>query len=399
MINQERISYLTESAVKRSASREELQELTDLLKHDEAGEVTSYIELLLNGYETTDRARAVPGALEIEAMADAVLQTDRVNELQIRKTKIIGMWRKVAVAASVLLVIGMSSYYLLFNKSGKQKEFVKTQDEKFKNDVNPGKYKAKLTLADGKTIVLDSAAVGQLTRQGGTNVLNKDGQLVYEAGEKGSGEVLYNTLSTARGETYATVLADGSKVWLNSASSIQFPVAFVGNERNVEITGEAYFEVAKNKTMPFKVTSGNQVVEVLGTHFNINAYQDEPSIKTTLLEGSVRVSQLTTHRSQILKPGQQATLREDIKVIDADTEEALAWKNGYFMFVDENIQSVMRKISRWYNVDIEYRGDVSGKAIGGIVSRYENVSEVLNILKLTGAIHFKIEGRRIVVMP
>jgi ferric-dicitrate binding protein FerR (iron transport regulator) len=192
-------------------------------------------------------------------------------------------------------------------------------------------------------------------------------------------------------------LPDGSKVWLNSASSLRFPAFFSGNTREVELNGEAFFDVAKNPDMPFKVVTKDQIVEVLGTQFNINSYSDEESFKTTLIEGSVKV--IYKDRVILLNPGQQfqPSLKSS-KVIEANTEEVTAWKDGYFLFKDEDIQSIMRKISRWYNVEVSYSGEIPDVGFGGNISRSKGIDEVLNVLQLTDAVHFKVEGRRITVM-
>lgn len=303
--------------------------------------------------------------------------------------------KKIAVAASILLVIGLGSYFIFFNKPSKQNEIVQA----IPGDVNPGSYKARLTLADGRIITLDSAVAGELTQQGGTVVLNKNGQLVYDSKNR-SGEVLYNTLSTAKGEGYSTVLADGSKVWLNSGSSIKFPVAFNGNERKVEISGEAYFEVAHNARQPFKVSiAGGASIEVLGTHFNVSAYNNENSIKTTLLEGSVKTS-VVDGRSVIIKPGQQAEITTGNQLTinnNVDVEKITAWKNNDFLFSGDDIQFVMRMIERWYDVEVEYKGQITDRHFTGIISRNNKVSEVLKMLQATEKIQFEITGKKIIV--
>jgi ferric-dicitrate binding protein FerR (iron transport regulator) len=198
------------------------------------------------------------------------------------------------------------------------------------------------------------------------------------------------------------VLPDGTKVWLNAASSIRYPTAFTGNERNVEITGEAYFEVAHNKDKPFHVKSNKQVVEVLGTHFNIMAYDDEPAVKTTLLAGKVRVTatqpQTTNYKQQtILQPGEQAVVSDKIKVAPVKTAAAVAWKNGEFMFRNEPLENIMRSVARWYDVEIVYKANVAHKEVWGSITRYGNVADVLEMIALTGVAHFKVEGRTIIV--
>ncbi|NII29680.1 FecR family protein [Pseudoflavitalea sp. X16] len=282
--------------------------------------------------------------------------------------------------------------------------------------IVPGGNKAILTLADGSTIILDSAANGMLSQQGSTKILKTNsGRLAYSpsTGES-QGEIAYNTVSTPRGGQYEIILPDGSHVWLNAASSLRFPAAFSGKERTVELTGEAYFEVAKNPSQPFKVFlpplqgPPGGAVEVLGTHFNINAYHDEANIKTTLLEGSVKIeaggqtSDFRPQTSTILKPGQQAQISDNsssIRVIpDIDTEEAIAWKNGKFQFNQADIRTVMRQIARWYDVEVVYEGTVSAEKFEGEIPRNSTLAEVFKILEIS-AVHFKTEGRKIIVMP
>lgn len=339
------------------------------------------------------------------------------NEEFERDNHIVPLWwrlRNIASVAAIFLVIAGLGLYLWMNRQKAQVQVIAKVKKDFgKTEIPPGGNKAILTLANGAKIVLDDAKAGVLATQSGINIRKtEDGQVIYDvsqAAAKGS-ELTYNTISTPRGGQYQVVLPDGSQVWLNAASSLKFPTVFRGKERHVELSGEAYFEVAKNKAKPFRVTSGNQTVEVLGTHFNINAYPEEANIKTTLLEGSVKVSLASAGKDEVerfLKPGQQAKTGADIQVYEVDVSQAIAWKNGYFVFSHENIESIMRKISRWYDVDIEYKGNITKDGFVGSVSKFEKVSEVLSLLELTGSVHFKIEtqganqqtGRRIIVMP
>jgi ferric-dicitrate binding protein FerR (iron transport regulator) len=265
--------------------------------------------------------------------------------------------------------------------------------------VLPGGNRALLTLANGSSIVLDSAADGILAQQGNTRIKKLNGgQIVYSVPGMKPEAVFYNVLTTPRGGQYRLALPDGSQVWLNAASSIRYPTAFTGRERRVEITGEAYFEIAKNPQMPFYVKVNDMQVEVLGTHFNVMAYANEDAVRTTLLEGSVKVNRGSS--TVFLKPGQQSALGEKgaVSVIDgADTEEAVAWKNGLFEFDNVSIETVLRQISRWYDVDVQYEGNTMPSHFGGQISRYSNLSQVLKILELSG-IHFRIEGKRLIVL-
>lgn len=306
-------------------------------------------------------------------------------------------WKSAAAAILILLTAGIYYYQI-----SSEPVIVKTEIPRFKNDVAPGNNKAILTLDDGSTIDLDDAKTGILASESNIDIKKTGaGQLEYTAGTQSAKTVKYNILSTPMGGEYQLVLPDGSKVWLNSGSTLRFPTAFIGSERIVELKGEAYFEIAKNTKMPFLVRTNNAMdIKVLGTQFNVMAYDDEKNINTTLIEGSVEV--LKGSGKTMLKPGQEAILNRgsgNIKVAPADLEQAIAWKNGYFIFYNENIESIMRKVSRWYNVDIAYQGNLSNKDFVGTISRNKNVSELLKMLELTGAIHFSIDGRRITVMP
>jgi ferric-dicitrate binding protein FerR (iron transport regulator) len=305
-----------------------------------------------------------------------------------------------AAAAIIICIISISTYYLL--KPEHSTQISKTGNIKIihQNDLAPGANKAVLTLANGASIILDSAQNGALTTQGNTKILKLNGMLTYEDSSKASSAVLYNTISTPRGGQYQLVLADGSKVWLNAASSLRFPAAFTGKERKVELMGEGYFEVAKNASMPFKVEVNGMEVEVLGTHFNINSYHDEPAIRTTLLEGSVKINKNNT--TSLLKPGQQAEVNSagEVRIInDADIDAAVAWKDGKFQFDRADIYAIMRQIARWYDVDVEYKGATIISHFGGTISRNVNLSQVLKMLHLTGEVKFEINGRKIMVMP
>ena len=306
-------------------------------------------------------------------------------------------WVRLAAAAAIILLIGSTILVNIFtNKKAVPTTSVAQQIPA--TSIAPGMNKAILTLADGSSITLDSTG-NQVIQQGNATIHQQRGKLQYTAEGNAEG-ISYNILTTPAGGQYEVTLPDGSQVWLNAASSLRFPTSFNGSERNVILTGEAYFEVAKNTNMPFTVVVNDIRVEILGTHFNVSAYADDNNITTTLLEGAVKVH--SPGKAVVLKAGQQARFDHDTKglgVSAGDTEGAVAWKNGYFKFSNENIQSVMRKIARWYNVDIEYRGDVTHKALWGTISRFENIKEVLSMLELTGTMHFSMEGRKVIVSP
>ncbi|MFC5285060.1 FecR domain-containing protein [Pedobacter alpinus] len=309
-------------------------------------------------------------------------------------------WKWIAAA---MFIIACSAA-LFFTMSTTQKQTAEIQEHHTKDTlITPGSNQAVLTLANGKQITLNDKANGLLTEEAGVIISkNEDGLLKYEIAA--NAEATTHTMSTPRGGQYQLILADGSKVWLNADSKIIFPSRFDGDERKVEIFGEAYFEVAKNKDKPFKVVSNNQIIEVLGTHFNINNYADELAAKTTLLEGSVKISPLVNGTinntaAKILKPGEQAILNNGeskVKVAQTDLEAAIAWKNGYFRFNKIDMQSMMRQVARWYDVDIEYEGAISKDLFVGNLRRSDDIKEVLHILQL-GKINATIKGKTIII--
>lgn len=321
-----------------------------------------------------------------------------LNSIEEReKVKPLFKWKRYAAAAA-LLAAAVTGLMLVQKGDKKVVTVTLAPATAVKPDIKPGSNKAVLILGDGSTVELNDTIQGKIAQQGETIVSkSRNGQLTYEETGKAAKETIYNTINIPKGGQYSLTLPDGSKVWLNSATSLKFPTQLNDKERVVELDGEAYFEVAKSK-QPFLVKVKDMQVEVLGTHFNVMAYSDEANINTTLLEGKVRLSSGTTE--VILKPGQQGlfTQAAGFKVKAADTEQALAWKNGYFNFNDEELASVMRKISRWYNVDIAFNNRNSKLSYAGVISRFNNVSDVLNMLSLTGTVQFKIEDRRITVI-
>jgi transmembrane sensor len=316
-------------------------------------------------------------------------------------------YRLYWLAAASLIAVFTGGYFLFVDKSP---SVITADAGKHKDSavIVPGGNKALLTLDDGSVIVLDNAANDTLSKQGNTIVFKKrDGQLEYHAQAARQHEAItFNTISTPRGGQYQVVLPDGSKVWLNAASSLRFPTMFTGEKRIVELTGEAYFEVVHDAKKPFMVsissTGGdgrNGTVEVLGTHFNIMAYSDEASMNTTLLEGAIKFN--SNASSRILKPGQQARLIRNGAVEikeNADIEEAIAWKNGLFQFQNADITTVMRQVARWYDVEVEYAGKVPAEKFEGEIPRSSNITEVIKMLELS-KVHCKIEGKKITILP
>lgn len=309
-------------------------------------------------------------------------------------------WKRLAVAASVLIAISISAYFAFNQKNIEPSIAVKHQTPP---DIKaPATNRAMITLANGQKIFLDSAGNGSLAVQGNVQLVKMaNGQIGYQLADGNiSAEIIYNTLSNPRGSKVINMaLSDGSRVWLNAGSSITYPVAFVGNERKVSITGEAYFEIAHDASKPFYVTKGEMSVRVLGTHFNVNSYEDEDAIRVTLLQGSVNV--VLPNQSAKLKPGEQAQVEAGQQIQtsnDVNIDEVMAWKNGLFSFDEAGIKEVMRQVSRWYDVDVVYEGKIPQQKFGGDIERTLSLSQVLEVLEKSN-VHFKVEGRKIIVLP
>ncbi|MDO3628246.1 FecR family protein [Mucilaginibacter sp. BT774] len=378
-------------------NKEQAQELIEKYR---LGICTPEEKALLERWYLDEATRQpMPESPENPLQEEQIIWNRIMEELpQANKVRRMNLWYSISAAAAILIFIS-AGLYIGLHKAPVQQT---ANNRPLKHDIAPGGNKAILTLSNGKKIELNDIHNGLLATENTTEIKKTaDGKIIYtEAGETSETPALYNTVTTPRGGQFGIVLPDGSKVFLNAASSITYPTAFNGNERKVELTGEAYFEVAHNVAKPFRVSSNGQTVEVLGTHFNINAYNDEAVIKTTLLEGSVRISK--NGQQAILKPGDQAqslfgVSDSKITVIQVDTENAIAWKNGLFVFDGDKIEHIMRMISRWYNVDVDYNGEKPDDEFGGTVSRFNNVSEVLKTLQLTGKVRFRIENNKIVV--
>jgi transmembrane sensor len=364
------------------------QQINELLKKRQAGELSD-----------TENAMLESWYISFVSSSD---QQPSTEDLKVSKAEIQSklplaypkssrrLWMPISIAAGLLILFSVGIFLYT------QQTSIEKQSGNYANDIPPGKNSATLTLADGHKIYLSEKSSGEFAKQQGVNISKaKDGKLIYTITGAKNQTVSYNTLSTTNGEQIEVLLPDGTSVWLNAASELKFPTTFAGaKNRRVELIGEGYFEVFKNKKVPFIVHTDKQEVQVLGTHFNINSYAEDADAKTTLLEGSVMINHKT-----VIKPGQQASGSAlNITTSNIDTELAVAWKNNKFMFEQENIQGIMNRIKRWYNVEVVYSGEVSKQLYTGSVSRFANVSKVLEILELTGNVHFKIEGRRITVM-
>ncbi len=352
------------------------------------------LRFMREGWDGLQPGEQVIVSLKSEAILNHILPAP-VRQLE--PASRFRLWTRVAAAAVIILLLSAGAYLLVNRRPAK---VIAATPAPLKSDVLPGGNKAVLTLANGSTIVLDSAGKGLLAQQGGT-VVNKlqDGQLQYKAAGESNDAVGYNMVATPRGGQYQVVLPDGSKVWLNAASSLRFPTAFPGGERNVELTGEAYFEIEQDKKKPFHVLVNDMRVEVLGTHFNVMAYGDEADVKTSLLEGRVKVSQ--GKNAVLLSPAQQASLdrAKGQLAVDknADVEKAVAWKNGLFDFENDDISGIMRQLSRWYDVKIVFNGAVANQYYTGEIRRQVPISQVLHMLELVGGVSFEIKGNTIMV--
>lgn len=373
-------------------------------------EFLNLIEKYLKGEATPGELDFIQRYYESFAREEDVLNTLSASERNLIEKKIetsimgsVGLsnpspvrrlWSSLSLAATVLIALSVGLYFYYSDNHLRQSQ----ENVPLPVDIAPGSNKATLTLADGSQVSLDDVKNGQIAEQSGSKITKtEDGQIIYDVSAppdsrtEGKKDLLaFNTVTTPLGGQYQIILPDGTKVWLNAGSSLKYPTVFNGKERKVELSGEGYFEVAKNKNMPFKVETINQETEVIGTIFNINSYADEPSIKTTLVEGSVRVKSVYKEKvtpregkemSVILKPGEQSALWEGgMSVSKVDTEVVIAWKRGIFKFHNSDIGSVMRQLSKWYDVKVEFEGKMPDIRLWGEMDRNVNASEALEML-------------------
>ena len=389
-MQKERLLYLMDRYFQGACTDEERRELAQYINTEQNESLLK--EALDDTWERFQPESPMPEAMSGRIQAALQNASTPVVPMKARR------WRIGAAAAAVLLLLAAGTFWL-------SRERVREQPQQAQvltvpvQVVAPGGNKAVLTLGDGTVIALDSSDNGVLAQQGNVEVVKlANGQLAYEPLGHASDEILFNTMRTPRGGEYRLTLPDGSRVWLNAASSITYPTAFKGEIREVSITGEAYFEVASQAGMPFRVKTGEMVIEVLGTHFNVNAYTEEKTIRTTLLEGAVKVR--AGGREALLKPRQQAGLRADGVLSvkdDVNVEEVVAWKNGLFQFQDADMHAVMRQLEKWYDVKAIYEGEVPDRSFGGTIQRSLPLADVLKILEQNG-VRFRLEGRNIYVM-
>ncbi|AOM76865.1 hypothetical protein BFS30_06600 [Pedobacter steynii] len=388
MMNQ-KLPYLLNQYLNEKCSLEELAEFYELV--DDPANEKELSDLLDDAINTSTDEKQLTANQE----SDLLQYIFDYKESQKQQSVAVRSWdyRSWSAAAVIFLILCLGLYYF------KSDRFVKEDTAVL---IVPGGDKALLTLADGKVINLQNARNGELAEVSGVKIVKTgEGQLIYRiSGGADQVKTSQNTISTPRGGQYTLTLPDGTKVWLNAASSLKFPTAFSKvNERKVALSGEAYFEVAKLKN-PFIVTTDQQKVEVLGTHFDINAYPDEPHTRTTLLEGSIRVSSLKTGHEVTLSPGEASILKPaGLSVQKADMERNTDWKNGVFIFKNESLEEIMRKLARWYDVEVVYEpGAPRQETFSGSVSKYDHISKVLRKLELTGEVRFKIQGKKITVL-
>lgn len=374
----------------RTCSPQEAIELMEYLRNDASNRVL--LEELQAAFQLVQPGEEGMSSQPINRVREGLLKhIQGAPVVPIQRSRKPGAWLRWSAAAAVLAAIALPAGYLLTHQST-------TPAAKKAIAAAPAAEQRKtiLTLANGQKVELDKAGMAQLA-QGNSTIRNQNGQLIYEQTNGGQAALLYNTLTTAPRETYPLVLADGSKIWLNAGSSLRFPAAFAGNERKVELSGEAYFEIATDAHKPFRIQVKQMTVEVLGTHFNINAYTDETTTNTTLLEGAVNIN---SGRSSLrLAPGEQSQVSADgqiKKITGVNTDEIMAWKEGYFKFENADLTTVLRQFSHWYDVDVVYEGNVKPRKFFGMISRKSTLPNVLKMLNAND-IAYRIDGRKLII--
>jgi transmembrane sensor len=401
-----RLKYLLEKYLANSCSQEELDLLLTSVSENAGSE-----GLRLSLETCWEQVRGENHSPEVDAAAlyQAILQREgefgRKRRLRRRR---LARYGTVTLASVIAIVIAWGVLLMLRPRLSTPVKPLVATHSRFKNDVQPGGNKAVLVLANGQSIVLDSANNGTLAMQGGIKVVKlSNGQLVYRAGQDNEDSApVYNTISTPRGGQYELVLQDGTRVWLNAESSVRYPTVFTGKYRSVELSGEAYFEVAPRASNPFKIYMLNQPagtgknrkeIDVLGTKFNVMAYEEEKMIRTTLLEGAIQVGDESG--KDLMKPGQQAEWQSGSGVRitdDADIDAAVAWKNGFFSFDRSDIRTIMRQLSRWYDLKVTYKDGGTAKMFWGGIQKDLPLSDVLRILEKSG-VEFSIDGKNVIV--
>ncbi|MBO9636051.1 MAG: FecR domain-containing protein [Chitinophagaceae bacterium] len=396
--NHNRLRYLLQQYQLKQITWEEMQELFAGIN---AGENEAAVQQYLAEVLENPASGNAHTNIDWEFMFRTITREDIVAMPPVRVRYMKQFWW---AAAAIVILVGITAIWWLTGKPTPSTE--NAPGGMAQATILPGCEGAMLTLADGTLVSLDTIKNGAIALQGGAKATVVNGALVYE--RTGDG-VVYNTMSTPKGRQYQLTLPDGTRVWLNAASSIHFPTVFAGKERRVQLSGEAYFEVAKDREMPFKVMARNNAeVEVLGTNFNVSAYDNEELINTTLLEGAVRITPVATTpniagKDVVLKPGQQARLsvtkQAPVQLIEnVDPDKVMAWKKGLFNFEDESLQEIMKQLERWYDIDVVYEKDIPDIALTGKMTRGVTLNKLLPALEKMG-LHYRLEGRRLILLP
>lgn len=396
-MDHQRLVYLLTQYIENNIKSDDFDELIACVRDlDAAPDLLKAIE------EIEHNIPAANVSLEDKARVyNSIINSPVFHSSQIsipRRISAVKSFKWLSIAAMFIICLAAGVFFFNLNqKNGNPKS--PTNRVARKNTIDMGGNKAILILSNGSELTLSKNGSGTIALEGKSAIQQKEGVLSYEKTVNTDGPILYNTIKTPKGSTFQLLLADGTKVWLNTNSSLTYPTVFVGNTRTVTVNGEAYFEVFHDKNRPFLVNSNLAQIAVLGTHFNVKAYSDHKMV-TTLISGSVKI--VSKNANVIIKPDQEACVSEhksQIEVHDVDAGDAIAWTKGYFLFQNENIKDVMETIAQWYDMDIEFRGDLKGKTFGGTIARFKDVDQLLKSIELTGAIHFKIEGRKVIVMP
>lgn len=408
MRNEAELSELFRRYLENSCTKAEIRKM---LQYADTPDESMLRELIAKQFLDEKNQKENLLSAELQKLLNEVYSeiSKKINFQEKKYFWIYNKWNRIIAAAAVVVILftGLSVYRNQFFR----KQFI-VQQKVQRQQIVPGGNKAVLTLADGSEILLDGAANGTIAHQNNVIVRKTaDGQLIYEAADQKTNEILINSVTTPKGGQFQINLPDGTKVWLNAASSLRYPTLFAGKERSVELSGEAYFEVAHDPSKPFKVITAGQELEVLGTSFNINSYPDEETVNTTLLEGSLQVtpafeedndgvSKWNISRRKILKPNQQSRLTDGkLAITEINASREVAWKDGRFVFNEESMESIMRKVARWYDVDVIFKDErIRKMRFGGNVNRFAQVSTILKVFQLTGKVEFSVNGKTIAVM-
>lgn len=412
MLSEARIYSLLEKVKEQRATPEECEELLLLLDSKEQDTVMDQMNEFfrsrasfkdsLTEFEEVYWKSAAKQVTQVNYPPKVILVNESGNGqlAAIHALRSPRNWRWAAASIVITLGIGVAAYWQFSSKTTSSVQQHAAINKL--TDIGPGVEKAVLTLADGTQILLDSSKNGHLAQQGGSRVVKRnDGQLAYEPQINTTDKIVLNTLTVPRGGQYSLTLADGTNVWLNAASSIRYPTSFTGSDRVIEIAGEAYMEIAKNAKQPFRVKANGTEVIVLGTSFNVNAYADENTVKTTLIDGAVKVVKTATGGNVLLQPGEQVQVeadKGDLKVERVNTEEVIAWRNGLFSFNNADVKTIMRQLSRWYDINVVYENGIPTQRFYGEMNRNLTLSQVLKGLEVI-KINCKIEGRNLIVLP